>query len=97
METTAKNKKSKSAKNKILGINKVEFKTEVINYEDKAITYKVTNLTQKNTPIIVNGQLVETFIGGKNQEARKQLRIGADEVITYDNKGNELYKIEVIK
>lgn len=89
--------KTRRTKNKILGIEeRIEVCNKSVNYEDKDILYKITNLIQNNNPLIIKGNLVETFIGGGNQEARIQLRKGAKEVVTHDNKGQKLYKIEVI-
>lgn len=71
---------------------------DVIDYESPERLYKVTNLELNNKPIKVRGDLIETFIGGKNAEARKELKNGVTKVITKDAyKGSDLYKIEVVK
>ena len=67
-----------------------------IDYENPNKKYRITNLEVKNAPVIISGDLVETFIGSDNLEARKQLIRGAKEVITVDNFGKKLFKIEVI-
>ena len=67
-----------------------------VDYESPNRNYKITNLEVKNNTVIVSGDLVETFIGSANLEARKQLIRGAKEVVTVDNFGKKLFKIEVI-
>lgn len=73
-----------------------EVKT-VISYEDESITYMVTNLKINNKPTKVTGDLIETFIGSNNIEARNALKDGAKCVITKDFKHNDEYKIEVVE
>lgn len=81
---------------KILG-KTPEIKTVVtVKYESPDIKYKITNLVTKNNPIIITGDLVETFIGAGNLKEREELKRGAKEVITKDGNGNEMYKIEVL-
>ena len=85
-----------TTEDKILGNPKV-VKTKVKKtYEDSSISYKITNLQVDNKPVIVTGELVETFIGCKNLKARNDLKDGTPEVITKDLNGNDMYKIEVI-
>lgn len=80
----------------ILG-KKPEIKKElVINYESANIKYKITNLLAKNSPMIVDGSLVETFIGTNNKEVREQLKRGQKVAISKDKNNREMYKIEVI-
>lgn len=95
----AKAKTEKIKEEKILGIENPVIKEEKkdYDYKNKNIKYKITNLIVKNTPITVTGDLVETFIGGRNVLARTQLRDGAKKVITKDIDGNDIYKIEVIE
>lgn len=81
---------------KILGIKPSVTSYKEHNYEDKNIQYRVTNLEVNNNPIYVRGNLIETFIGAKNTEARKQLKNGEKKVICKDIYGKQLYKIEVI-
>lgn len=95
-KTTKKVKEVLTDEEKILGkVAEVKTVTE-IKYESPEIRYKITNLTVKNTPIIVNGDVVETFIGSGNVVQREELKQGAKEVITKDGNGKELYKIEVL-
>lgn len=85
-----------TAEDKILGA-KPEIVTKTIyNYENPDVKYKVTNLQVKNTPVYVTGDVVETFIGNRNKNARYALKEGAKEVITKDLNGDEIYKIEVV-
>jgi hypothetical protein len=81
---------------KILGIQPEEKETEVVNYESIERKYKVTGLHVGATPVLVNGTVIETFIGSTNKVARNALINGAKEVITFDGNGKEAYKIEVI-
>lgn len=66
------------------------------NYEDPKRLYKVTNLQTKNSPVIIGGNLIETFIGTSNKQARIDLKSGIKKVITKDIDGNAIYKIEAI-
>lgn len=70
---------------------------EIYDYESHDIRYKVTNLKVKNKPSIVCGDVIETFIGSNNKEARQALKSGAKSVITKDYNKNNEYKIEVMK
>lgn len=81
---------------KILGKTAKDKTETIINYKDTELRYKVTNLQMDNEPMIVRGDLIETFIGMRNNEARNELKKGANEVITKDYHGNDEYKIEVI-
>ena len=97
-ETKKAEKKAASIEDKLLGNTIEEKPLKIKNYEDPSVKYKVTNLTVNNKPIIINGSIVETFIGSKNIEARRELRSGAKMVITKDPfSGKKLYKIEVLK
>ena len=70
---------------------------KTVEYESPERKYRVTNLQVKNKPIVVDGSVIETFIGSKNLTARKELKEGAKKVITKDPITKEnLYKIEVI-
>lgn len=82
---------------KLLGETVKEEKQIIIDYESPEAKYKVRNLKLKNTPITVNGTVIETFIGGRNIEARKSIKNGAKTVTTYDPYTKEaLFKIEVL-
>ena len=95
-KTTKKVKEVLTDEDKILGkVAEVKTVTE-IKYESAKIQYRVTNLAVNNNPIIVNGDVVETFIGSGNVAQREELKKGAKEVITKDSNGKELYKIEVL-
>lgn len=95
-KTTKKVKEVLTDEEKILGkVAEVKTVTE-IKYESPEIQYKITNLAVKNNPIIISGDVVETFIGSGNVVQREALKQGAKEVITKDGNGRELYKIEVI-
>jgi hypothetical protein len=81
----------------ILGIEpKVEVK-KTVDYENATRFYLVTNLKVENaTPSEFDGTKIESFIGGSNAKARKELIDGAKSVITLDGDGNKAFKIEVI-
>lgn len=81
---------------KILGKKPAVVETEIIDYESPKARYRVTNLAVNNAPIIVRGDVIESFIGAKNSEARENLINGAKKVVTYDIMGNSQFKIEVI-
>lgn len=80
----------------ILGEKPVTIVKTSVDYENFERKYKVTNLEFNNTPVKVDGTVIETFIGSNNKEARKALKEGALEVITRDMNGKEIYKIEVL-
>lgn len=81
---------------KILGIApKKDQAIEIYDYSSSKVKYKVTNLELNNLPVIVDGSCIETFIGSSNLTARRQLKNGAKEVITYYEK-TPMYKIEVL-
>lgn len=89
-------KKTQTDEDKIFGNEPtVEVQTKV-DYESEDRRYKVTSLEQGTTPVIVNGTVIETFIGFKNRDARKALIEGARKVICKDMNGKEVYKIEVL-
>lgn len=89
-------KAKQSDEDKILGIPEEKKVSKNIDYENPKMQYKVTNLKLKNTPIVVTGDLVETFIGQSNKEAREALKDGEKSVITKDCNGEKEYKIEVL-
>jgi len=89
--------KKQSDEDKILGVPIVQEVVSMVDYENKNVQYKVTNLEVKNSPIFVRGNLIETFIGAKNAQARSDLKKGEKEVICKDIYGKNLYKIEVIE
>ena len=67
-----------------------------MDYESPKTRYRVTNLAVNNRPIIVRGDVIESFIGAKNTEAREKLLNGSQKVVTFDIMGNSQYKIEVL-
>ena len=82
-----------TALDKIKGV-KQNTTTELrVKYENPDILYKVTNLSLNNKPIIVPGDLIETFIGSNNLEARNALINGENEVTAKDINGEPLYQI----
>lgn len=81
----------------ILGVEPIVETVSVIDYESPERKYKVTALHKGATPSIMNGTVIETFIGSTNREARAELINGATKVITKDGNGKDAYKIEVIK
>lgn len=100
---TIKNSKTKTitkkltTEEKILGFpEKVEVIT-IDDYEDKSKFYKVTNLEVNNKPTIVNGSVIETFIGAKNNSAREELKRGIKKVYCKNIHGENIYKIEVVE
>lgn len=88
--------KKQTDEEKILGSKPESCIDKEIDYENSTRRYKVTNLVVENNPVEITGDLIETFIGTNNLDARKSLQEGANEVITVDKYGKELYKIEVI-
>jgi hypothetical protein len=89
--------KKLTAEEKIFGAQEVVETKIIKSYEDSSIRYKITNLQVKNKPVIVSGDLVESFIGCKNIDARNALKSGANKVITKDFYGKDIYKIEVVE
>lgn len=81
---------------KITGAQAQTYTSKRVNYESPDIMYKITNLQLNNAPITASGDVIETFIGFKNETARRELRRGAKTVTTKDINGREFYKIEVI-
>lgn len=81
---------------KILGESPATVEKTIYDYENPDVKYKVTNLVANNNPIIVRGDVIETFIGSKNIEARERLKTGAKKVVTKDLNGEAVYKIEVL-
>ena len=94
---TVKVVKVQTNEEKILGVTPVEETLVNIPYEDINRKYKVTAFIEGASPVIVNGTVIETFIGSTNRAARQALKEGAKEVITVDGNGKQAYKIEVIK
>lgn len=82
----------------ILGVQPQKSVVREFDYENENAKYKVTNLLfEETTPTIVTGDVIETFIGSRNKEARYALKKGEKEVITYEHFTNKpMYKIEVI-
>lgn len=82
----------------ILGVKPKAEVVKEIDYESDSVKYKITNLLVKeSTPTIVFGDVIETFIGNRNKEARKALKQGAKKVTTFEHFTKEpMYEIEVI-
>lgn len=96
IKTEVKEVKHLTDEDKIFGEKpKVVTKTKV-DYESFERKYKITNLEYACTPTILDGTVIETFIGCNNREARKALIEGAELVICKDMHGKEIYKIEVL-
>lgn len=92
-----KKKVQPTVEERLLGIEPPVETVREVDYENENVLYKVTNLKVKSSsPSVFSGNKIETFIGYKNGEARKQLINGAKKVITVDGNGNNEYKIEVI-
>lgn len=96
METVKIEQTVLSDEDKIFGKKSETVVKKVFNYEDENRLYKVFNLKLNNGYTIVTGDVVETFIGHKNLEARKELKEGAKKVTTYNADGKEQYRIEVL-
>ena len=84
-----------SDEDKILG-KKIKPKTEkFIDYENPDLKYRITNLIVNNNPVIVDGSVIEGFIGGYNDKARTDLQKGAKSVTVYDKLSQKpIYRIE---
>lgn len=82
---------------KILGVEPKKKTIVKTDYESADRLYKVTNLKLQNTPTIVEGTWIETFIGSNNLTARRELKEGAKKVTTKDYDGNDEYIIEVVE
>jgi hypothetical protein len=82
----------------ILGVEQEVKEVTELDYESEIIKYRITNLlVPGSTPTVVTGEVIETFIGNRNKEARNALKAGAKEVTTYEHfTKNPMYKIEVI-
>jgi len=93
---TIKRTKPVTDEEKILGVQPEVETIQELDYEDEKRLYKVTNLQVKNKPVIVDGSVIETFIGNSNKPARRALKEGAKSVTTKDIANQELYKIEVL-
>ena len=85
-----------SDEEKIMGVSPVVETKKEFNYESPKVMYKVSNLLLNNNPITVTGDIIEAFIGSRNQEAREQLKRDVREVITYNGDKKEQYKLEVL-
>ena len=80
----------------ILGTIPEEQIVKSVSYEDVTRKYKVTATHEGATPVIVNGTVIEAFIGSYNRQAREDLKEGAKKVTTLDGDGKKAYVIEVI-
>ena len=93
---TVTKKVTQSIEDKILGIEPVVTEVENFNYEAPEVKYQVTALHDGATPVIVNGTVIEAYIGSTNRDVRVLLKEGAKKVITKDGNGKDAYKIEVL-
>jgi hypothetical protein len=93
---TVAKKITQSIEDKILGIEPVITEVENFNYESPEVKYQVTALREGSTPVVVNGTVIEAYIGSTNREVRALLKEGAKKVITKDGNGKDAYKIEVL-
>ena len=89
-------KVTQSIEDKILGIEPVVTEVESFDYESPSVRYQVTALHDGATPVVVNGTVIEAYIGSTNREVRILLKEGAKKVITKDGNGKDAYKIEVL-
>lgn len=89
-------KVTQSIEDKILGIEPVVTEVENFDYENPSVRYQVTALHDGATPVVVNGTVIEAYIGSTNRDIRILLKEGAKKVITKDGNGNDAYKIEVL-
>lgn len=93
---TVTKKVTQSIEDKILGIEPVVTEVENFNYEALEVKYQVTALHDGATPVVVNGTVIEAYIGSTNRDVRVLLKEGAKKVITKDGNGKNAYKIEVL-
>ena len=96
VKTQVKEVKALTPEEQILGVQPERVVKTTVDYESPERFYKVTNLEFGNTPVKVDGSVIESFIGSINRDARKALKEGAEFVITKDMNGKEIYKIEVL-
>lgn len=96
VKTQVKEVRTLTDEEKILGVQADVVTNTTIDYESPERFYQVTNLEFGNTPVKVDGTVIESFIGSTNREARMALKSGAEFVICKDMNGKEVYKIEVI-
>lgn len=89
-------KVTQSIEDKILGIEPVVTEVENFNYESPEVRYQVTALHDGATPVVVNGTVIEAYIGSTNRDIRTLLKEGAKTVVTKDGNGKDAYKIEVL-
>ena len=94
-ETEKTTTSEQSTEEQVLGIQPVSNEVKNINYESEEIFYKVTTLATGRQKIF-RGDVIESFIGDKNDVARKALINGEKGVFTKDGKGNDILKIEVM-
>ena len=94
-KTGKKTTPEQSTEEQVLGMHPVSNEVKNINYESEEIFYKVTTLATGRQKIF-RGDVIESFIGDKNDIARKALKNGEKVVFTKDGKGNNMFKIEVM-
>jgi hypothetical protein len=87
---------TQSVEDRLLGVEPTVEVVKVVSYESPERKYRVTGLHDGATPVLVNGTVIEAFIGSTNRDIREALIAGAKEVITKDGNGKDAYKIEVL-
>jgi late competence protein required for DNA uptake (superfamily II DNA/RNA helicase) len=93
---TTKKVVTQSVEDRLLGVEPTVEVVKVVSYESPERKYRVTALHEGATPVLVNGTVIEAFIGSTNKNIREALIAGAKEVITKDGNGKDAYKIEVL-
>lgn len=68
---------------------------KVVDYTSRKRIYKIFNVL-KNRTYTLDGLEIGAILG-INEKARNELKEGAKKISICDAKGNELYKIEVVK
>lgn len=84
-----------SVEEQILGASDEVKVVKVVDYSSLKAHYKVKNLV-KNREFALNGYEIGAILGVDNN-ARKALKEGAKVVYVANSKGENVYKIEVVK
>ena len=87
---------TQSVEDRLLGVEPTVEVVKVVSYESPERKYRVTGLHDGATPVVVNGTVIEAYIGSTNRDVRVLLKEGAKKVITKDGNGKDAYKIEVL-
>ena len=82
-------KVTQSIEDKILGIEPVVTEVENFDYESPSVRYQVTALHDGATPVVVNGTVIEAYIGSTNRDVRVLLKEGAKKVITKEERAKK--------